>query len=71
MRLNEMAPDVVCLAGRTEAVMRTLIGSLLGVIAVGVLLIAYGLLGPRAGATTIDTNQSAHAVPASGRVALV
>ena len=51
--------------------MRTLLGSLLGVIAVGVLLIAYGLLGPRAGAvTSIDTVRSARTLPASGRVAL-
>jgi len=51
--------------------MRTLLGSLLGVIAVGVLLIAYGLLGPRAGAmTTIDTSQSARTVTPSGRVVL-
>ena len=51
--------------------MKTLLGSLLGVIAVGVLLIAYGLLGPRAGAvTTNDTAQLTRAVPASGRVAL-
>jgi hypothetical protein len=50
--------------------MRSLLGSLLGIIAVGVLLIAYGLLSPRSGATTIDTFQSARAVPAAGRVAL-
>jgi hypothetical protein len=52
--------------------MRTLLGSLLGVIAVGVLLIAYGLLGPRARATTLDTYQPTplQGVPASGRVAL-
>ena len=51
--------------------MRTLLGSLLGIIAIGVLLIAYGLLGPRAGgATTIDTYQSARTVPLAGRVAV-
>jgi hypothetical protein len=50
--------------------MRNVLGSLLGVIAVGVLLIAYGLLGPRAGATMIDTYQSAREAPASSRVAL-
>ena len=50
--------------------MRTLLGSLLGVIAVGVMLIAFGLLGPRAGAfTTIDA-QSTRTMPASGRVVL-
>ena len=59
------------MAVRTEAVMRTLLGSLLGIIAVGVLLIAYGLLGPRAGvAATIDTYQSARTVPVAGRVAV-
>ena len=58
--------------GRTEAAMRTLIGSLLGIIALGVLLIAYGLLGPRAGAATtpIDSYQSARTLTAGGRVAL-
>jgi hypothetical protein len=51
--------------------MRTLLGSLLGVIAVGVLLIAYGLLGTRAGAmTSIDSAQSARTIPVSGRVTL-
>jgi hypothetical protein len=50
--------------------MRNLLGSLLGVIAVGVVLIAYGLLGPRAGATAVDPYQSARVVPASSRVAL-
>ncbi len=59
------------MAVRTEAVMRTLLGSLLGIIAIGVLLIAYGLLGPRAGvAATIDTYQSARTVPVAGRVAV-
>lgn len=48
--------------------MRTLLGSLLGVIAVGVLLIAYGLLGPRAGAAT-DPFQSARGVPVNDRIA--
>ncbi|MEO8258652.1 MAG: hypothetical protein ABI868_14990 [Acidobacteriota bacterium] len=48
--------------------MKTLLGSLLGIIAVGVLLIAYGLLGPRAGAvTTIDADQSARAAPVAVR----
>ena len=58
--------------GRTEAAMRTLIGSLLGIIALGVLLIAYGLLGPRAGAATtpIDAYQSARTLTVGGRVAL-
>ena len=47
--------------------MRTLLGSLLGIIAIGVLLIAYGLLGPRAGvAATTDTYQSARIVPVAG-----
>jgi len=55
------------MAVRTEAVMRTLLGSLLGIIAIGVLLIAYGLLGPRAGvAATTDTYQSARIVPVAG-----
>ena len=49
--------------------MRTLLGSLLGIIAVGVLLIAYGLIGPRPGATTIDTDQSALSGLAAGRLA--
>ena len=48
--------------------MRTLLGSLLGVIAVGVLLIAYGLLGPRAGVAT-DPLQSARGVPVNDRLA--
>ena len=34
-----------------EAVMRTLLGIVLSVIAIGVLLVAYGLLSPRANAT--------------------
>ena len=56
------------MAVRTEAAMRTLLGSLLGIIAIGVLLIAYGLLGPRAGvAATFDTYQSARTVPIAGR----
>ena len=50
--------------------MRNLLGSLLGVIAIGVSLIAYGLLSPRAGATAFDPYQSARVVPASSRVAL-
>ena len=50
--------------------MRTLLGSLLGVIAVGVMLIAYGLLGPRAGASTAVDAQSTRTMPASGRVVL-
>ena len=50
--------------------MRTLLGSLLGIIAFGVLLIAYGLLGPHAGATTIDNLQSGRNVPISDRAVL-
>ena len=50
--------------------MRTLLGSLLGVIAVGVMLIAFGLLGPHAGALTTIDSQSTRTMPASGRVVL-
>ena len=50
--------------------MRTLLGSLLGIIAFGVLLIAYGLLGPHAGAATGDNFQSARGVPISDRAVL-
>ena len=50
--------------------MRTLLGSLLGIIAFGVLLIAYGLLGPHAGATATDNLQSARGVPISDRAVL-
>lgn len=48
--------------------MRTPLASLLSIIAVGVLLIAYDLLGPRAGAAT-DTLQSARGVPVNDRIA--
>jgi hypothetical protein len=50
--------------------MRSLLGSLLGVIAVGVMLIAYGLLGPRAGALTTVDSQSIRTPAAGGRVVL-
>ena len=51
--------------------MRTLLGSLLGIIAIGVMLIAYGLLGPRAGgATTLDAYQPARTVPVASGAAV-
>ncbi len=52
--------------------MRTLFGTLLGAIAAGVLLVAYGLLSPRAGANAMDPYQYQSARPmfASNRVTL-
>ena len=52
--------------------MRTLFGTLLGAIAVGVLLVAYGLLSPRASANAMDPYQYQSARPmfASNRVTL-
>jgi hypothetical protein len=49
-----------------EAAMRTLLGIVLGVIAVGVLLIAYGLLSPRADATVPAWNGAPTAADSRG-----
>src|SRR5215470_9829451 len=49
--------------------MRTLIGTILGVIAIGVLLIAYGLFNPRA--TAADAYQLARPVAASDPIGVI
>ena len=49
-----------------ETAMRTLLGTVLGVIAVGVLLIAYGLLSPRASATAPAWNPMPAATDSRG-----
>src|SRR5438552_15424153 len=62
---------------RKEAAMRTFLGTVLSVIAVGVLLIAYGLLSPRAAAAPFSgaatdpyAYQVARPMPASDIVTL-